>query len=126
MTTTPSQPPLDAEALALAAIAVLERENAALATMDLDQAMALLPDKQHAIAALDRIAGPDMIPLAVLEQLRDAAATNETLLRRALTVQGQVVALVAGAYQPKPSRYGARGAPACDRAVTPRAFLARA
>ncbi len=126
MTAAPNPPPPDTETLAQAAIAVLERENAALATMDLDQAMALLPDKQRAVAALDRIASPDTIPLPLLEQLRDAARANQTLLRRALTVQGQVVALVAGACQPQASRYGARGAPAGDRAVAPRAFLARA
>lgn len=114
------------ESAALAVIAILERESAALAVMDLDGAAALLTDKRRAVAALDHCATPNALPEALLHQLRDTVRANQTLLERALTVQGQVVSLVAGACQPQSSRYGARGALASDRAVAPRAFLARA
>lgn len=116
----------DPDAIALAAIAIIERESAALEATDLAQATALVADKQRALAALDQVATPDALSRETLERLRDAAVANRLLLRRALAVQGEVIRLVASACQPQTARYGARGAPATDRAVAPRAFLARA
>lgn len=107
-------------------VEVLERENDALAAMRLEDAAALLPLKQNAADAVSRIVRPADLPETLMTRLRLAARTNQTLLERAMTVQGRVIALVAGPAASEAPRYGAGGAIAAGRAVAPRAFIARA
>jgi hypothetical protein len=84
-------------------IAVLERENAALATLDLTATAALLSEKQDATAAFVQArtafaAGPPsprLRPLA--ERLLELGAENRRLLERAMAVQTRVMGLVARA-----------------------------
>ncbi|MGH7040517.1 MAG: hypothetical protein ACREFY_00100 [Acetobacteraceae bacterium] len=95
---------------ALALVAVLEAENAALDAMDLAGAAALLGRKQH---AAEEFAASVHLPLAIPPQLsarlREAAARNRALLERGLEVQGRVLAIVASAARPATIGYGARG-----------------
>ncbi|MCC6719737.1 MAG: hypothetical protein IT555_17785 [Acetobacteraceae bacterium] len=110
------------EAAALAA--VLARENAALATLDLPQAAALAQEKRDAAAAFTaahaRAAAAGPPPASIRPQLEEAAnrlrglaAENHRLLDRAITVQSRVLDIIARA-APRASvqapRYGAAGA----------------
>ena len=77
---------------------VLEQENTALEAMDLPRAMALLPEKEAAFAALTAAGGsdhPGMSPVA--ERLNRLATENRRLLERAMTVQQRVIGIVAQA-----------------------------
>ncbi len=116
----------EAELVVRALIEVLEQENDALAAMRLEDAAALLPLKQSSADAISRIVRPVDLPADLMTRLRVAARMNQTLLERAMTVQGRVIALVAGPAASDAPRYGAGGAIAAARAVAPRAFIARA
>lgn len=103
-----------AEALA----ETLAEENAALATLDLGAAAALLERKRAAAEALARAqaeppAPPDAAERALATRLRALAEENRRLLERGLRVQARVLALVARAVPPPAApRYGRQGAPA--------------
>jgi hypothetical protein len=98
--------------------AALERENAALAALDLGAVGELVAEKEAALAAL--AAAPPSSP-ALAEAVRAAAALaarNRSLLERALAVQAQVIALVARAAPPGPAGAGYRASgrrPSPDR-----------
>lgn len=100
----------------------LARENAALSTMDLARAAAMLAEKNAAMTAFNTAetmaqqTGPYMLAgrqreeaQKQTERLRALAAENKLLLARAIAVQGRVIGtLVAGA-KPAAQRYGAQG-----------------
>lgn len=126
MTSVPNPTEAEAALVVQTLIDVLEQENDALAAMRLEDAAALLPLKQSSADAVSRIARPVDLPAELTARLRVAARANQTLLERAMTVQGRVIALVAGPAASEAPRYGAGGAIAAGRAVAPRAFIARA
>jgi hypothetical protein len=95
---------------------VLERENAALAVMDLPRAASFLPEKTTAFADLAKIgeAGPapphpDLI--AAARSLDAAALENRRLLKRALAAQERAIGIMARAVSAVMTRpaYGNRG-----------------
>lgn len=109
---------------------VLQRENAALAAMDLHGAAVLLPEKQAAAATLlEALAAPHppqprpladpAAPLAPhLALLADLANENRRRLEHAIAVQGRVIGLIARALRnaaPPTPRYGATGQVAACR-----------
>jgi hypothetical protein len=108
--------------------AVLERENAALAALDLQRAAGMLAEKQHAAAAFaapEAGAGAPSPELAL--RLRDLAQENQARLEHAIAVQRRIVGIFAravrsGAASP---RYGATGAITASRS-TPFTLSARA
>ena len=82
----------------------LAAENTALAALDLPLAVALLPQKQTAVAAfIDAAHAPISRDLA--ERLRSLAQENKALLERAIAAQGRVIAVIARAAAP-PRQYG--------------------
>ncbi len=80
---------------AAALIDILTRENAALSALDLEAVTGLLADKQAATEALVGSGPPDGLDRETVARLREAARENQVLLKRALTVQGRVIALIA-------------------------------
>ena len=125
---TPADPVAATRALA----AVLARENAALAALDLPAATALLEAKQAALAAFAAAPPPGVAARALMPVLRELdalAAENRALLARAIAVQSRVIALVAGAGGPAAAN-GAAYRPRGSRALPPRpaacTLLARA
>ena len=125
---TPADPAAAARALA----AVLARENAALAALDLPAATALLEAKQAALAAFAAAPPPTFaraVLMPVLRELEALTAENRALLARAIAVQSRVIALVAGAGAPAAAN-GAAYRPRGSRALPPRpaarTLLARA
>lgn len=79
---------------------VLERENAALAAMDLPRAVALLEEKTAALAALTAVGEGASVPAECAPAARrvDALAQeNRRLLERAIAAQQRVIGIVAGA-----------------------------
>ena len=113
---------------AAALIDILTRENAALSALDLDAVTMLLADKQAATEALVGAGPPDGLDPDTVAHLRDTARENQILLKRALTVQGRVIALIAGAGSAaiEAPRYGAAGTLAASRRIEARALSARA
>jgi flagellar biosynthesis/type III secretory pathway chaperone len=109
---------------------VLERENTALRSMDLDRAAGLVPEKTAAIADLMASGQPSSIPLdpALISAMRGLdrlSSENRKLLERAITVQQRVIGIVtraAAAAVSEPS-YGAKGQ--LSGAAAPMAFSAR-
>jgi hypothetical protein len=106
---------------------VLQRENTALAALDLARAASLVAEKRFAadaFALAQGIAGtlalqPHVIDIA--SRLRDLAAENRRLLERAIAVQSRVIGVIARAMPPAATpRYAATGALA--RSVRPTAF----
>ena len=106
----------------------LTLENAALDALDVSGAVALLPAKRSALAALTQAQGRALpsgerpaMTLA-LNRLQALAAENRHLLRRALTVQARVIGIVAQALpRDEPAgRYGVAAARA--RAARPVAW----
>src|SRR5690242_17328046 len=96
---------------------VLQRENRALAAIDLVRAAGLLDEKRAAFDAFalaqamaeTTVARPDA--LAVATRLRGLAAENRTLLERAIAAQSRVIGIIARAVPPGPNpRYAANGA----------------
>lgn len=106
---------------------VLDAENAALRTLDLPAAAALLNEKLAATRSLAEAAAhagtreapnPEAAGLAL--RLRDLAQENRLLLERAIAVQGRVLDLVARAARQgtgQPLRYGAGGAATPEHAA---------
>ena len=122
----------DATAPARALAAVLARENAALAALDLPAATALLEAKQAALATFAAATPPAAargVLMPVLRELDALAADNRALLARAIAVQSRVIALVAGAGSPAAAN-GAAYRPRGSRVLPPRpaacTLLARA
>ena len=81
-------------------VEVLERENAALAAMDLPRAAAMLAEKTDALAALAAAGGgagehPGLLPAA--RRVDDLARKNRRLLERAIVAQQRVIGVVAAA-----------------------------
>jgi hypothetical protein len=109
--------------------AVLKRENAALAAMDLRGAAAMLVAKQAAAAdLLAALAGGGAPPPLQARLLHDLAGENRRRLEHAIAVQGRVIGLIARALRsasPPAPRYGATGAMAAGR-TAPVALSARA
>ncbi len=112
--------------------AALAAENAALQTMDLPSAGAMLAEKTDAAAAFEaarKAASPAGSPALreAAARLMDQAAQNRRLLERAIGVQTRVLGVIARAArtaQPAP-RYGRSGAYA-NRPTTGWALSARA
>ena len=91
----------------LALASILERENAALAAMDLTAAAALLPEKTAVLAAL-----PDATPGAEADTARRVAGLakeNKDLLERAIAAQERVIGIVARAAVSVQPVYGGSG-----------------
>lgn len=109
-------PGVNAAAVRLAEL--LDRENAALAALDLPRAASMLADKQNAAAAFavgqggvealqgtQRAAAED-----TARRLQTLAAENRRLLERAIAVQGRLIGTIVRALPPNAGpRYGARG-----------------
>jgi hypothetical protein len=110
---------------------VLERENAALAALDMTRTGALLGEKRVACDALAQAHRDDreaMPPNAAMPRLRDLAEENRRLLERAMAVQGRVIEVIARA-APRAAAvpgYGATGGRAGSGRPIPLAFSARA
>jgi hypothetical protein len=122
----------------------LERENAALAAMDLAGAAALYPSKDAAtttfVAAQQRLgdtmasaldAEQQRLARHLTDRLRALAEENRRLLEQAIQVQGHVVGTIARAVsqmapRAQAPRYGARGAMAETRRQPPVMLSARA
>ena len=108
---------------------LLERENAALSAFDLRGAAALVADKQAAANRLTALAqSRQAVEPAAATRLRELTGQNRRLLQRAIAVQGQVIALIAGALprQAGLPRYAASGTPARTAAPVPFTLSARA
>jgi hypothetical protein len=105
----------------------LERENAALAALDLAAASVYLEPKRLALEDLIRQGGATALDPTTLARLDAEARRNQTLLRQALAVQARVIEIVAGAPhgEPPAPRYTAAGSWASASRATPRALLAR-
>jgi hypothetical protein len=108
---------------------LLEQENAALAALDLPRANAMLPDKLAVagrLAALLRAA--QTADPASVARLRSLAEQNRRLLHRAIAVQGEVIALVAGTLPRAagPPRYAPGRSPLRAAPPVPFALSARA
>jgi uncharacterized protein YPO0396 len=98
--------------------AVLERENAALADLDLRRAAGMLAEKQQ-VAAAFVAAAPDgaAVPPELVHRLGELAKENQARLEQAMLVQRRVIGIIARAVRstaPAP-RYGATGAMAAAR-----------
>lgn len=109
---------------------VLDAENAALGALDLPGACALLPAKQHAVAAFAaaQAASPASPALAAAAyRLKRATDDNRRLLQQAMAAQTHVLGVLAGAAQRSQAapRYGRGGALAAG-ARTAWALSARA
>ncbi|HVB69266.1 MAG TPA: hypothetical protein VNE67_15575 [Acetobacteraceae bacterium] len=123
-----SPPHTHATAAALRRLAAaLERENAALAALDLAAIGPLLAEKEAALASLSAAPPP---PPALIEAAHAVAALarrNRALLEHAMGVQGRVIALVARAARPAPTGgYQAPGRRAAPDRTPPRTLCARA
>ncbi|MBN8874389.1 MAG: hypothetical protein J0H67_16255 [Rhodospirillales bacterium] len=121
--------PADLRSAAARLAAVLARENAALAALDLAAVAALLPEKQAAAAAFAEARGaaeaqpplPALRPVA--DQLLQLGAENRRLLERAMAVQTRVMGLVARALPVSTAPgYAAPGVGAPGAARRPIAF----
>lgn len=116
----------------------LAQENLALEALDLQAAARLFPAKQAALAeflslrsqpaeALAAVAAREgRIVRDLAERLDRLAAENRRLLERAMTVQGRLIATLARAARPEPSRYGANGGHAESPRAAALALSARA
>ena len=86
-------------AAADAVASILQAENAALSATDFAAAAALLPAKRAAIAAFESCepSGPKQGLRDTLHRLDSLAAENRALLARGISVQSQVIGIIAGA-----------------------------
>jgi len=98
--------------------AVLARENAALADLDLRRAAGMLAEKQQAAAAF-AAAQPEVgaQPLAQVRLLSDLVQENRQRLEHAITVQRRIIGIIARAVRSASAapRYGATGVTAAGR-----------
>ena len=108
---------------------VLAEENTALAVFDLRRATTLLADKEAATRALlaAQQSAPGSLGRPTAIRLADLLKENRRLLERAMTVQGQVIGILAGALRKAagPGRYAASGTPAHARQPIAFALSAR-
>lgn len=116
----------------------LAQENLALEALDFHAAARLFPAKQAALTDFLSIrsqAGEVVaaVPAHEMRSVRDLAerldrlaTENRRLLERAMTVQGRLIATLARAARPEPSRYGANGGHAESRCAAALALSARA
>jgi hypothetical protein len=108
--------------------AVLTRENAALAALDLRGAAGMLAEKQQAAAMFVAARPASGVASAELaERLQDLAEENRARLEHAVAVQRRIIGIIARAVRcsvPAP-RYGATGAMAAVRS-SPFTLSARA
>ena len=97
---------------------MLTAENDALKRLDFTAAVALVPAKEAALAAMGAlaakqppIAAPASPLVALGQRLGGLAAENQKLLERAIAVQTSIVRIVARAGAPPPAvtRYGGQG-----------------
>ncbi len=108
--------------------AVLARENAALAALDLRRAAGMLAEKQQAAAAFVAAQpGGGAPPAELARRLRDLAQENRLKLEHAMAVQRRIIGIIARAVRGSVAapRYGATGAMAGGR-PTPFTLSARA
>ena len=112
---------------------LLVAENAALAAMDLAGAVALLPAKREAFAAITGAAAPQMPVLrphviALGDRLRELVEENQRLLERAMRVQREVLGIIARAVPTAAtaSCYGTTNASVRPAKVSPLTLLAQA
>jgi hypothetical protein len=109
----------DLNAAAQRLAAVLARENAALAELDLRCAAGMLAEKRQAAAAFAAAQAATGVPpsLALARSLGDLAQENRRRLERAIAVQRRIIGIVArAAHSASPApRYGATGAMAAGR-----------
>ena len=87
---------------------ILKRENQALKRVDYAAAVALVPAKEAALAALTRHRNVPPELTGIGRQLSDLAGENKTLLERAIVVQTRIVRIVANAIKPAPAQYGGK------------------
>src|SRR5437762_2438561 len=100
----------------------LADENAALTSLDLPRAAAMLADKQCAVAdflaARNTLipAGQDASFKAMARRLQSLSDENRSLLERAITVQGRVIGVIARAVTPvvAPAGYSSDGSTGHD------------
>lgn len=109
----------DLVAVAVRLADVLQRENSALAALDLARAASLLAEKRiatDAFALAQAVTGSAVVdrPGAVIDvatRLRELSAENRRLLERAIAVQSRVIGVIARAMPASATpRYGATGA----------------
>ncbi len=115
--------------------AVLLAENAALAALDFNGAMALLAEKEAAAqgfsaaqAAGGAVASLRARALELGHSLALLGESNRALLERAIAVQGRVIGMVTEAARQAvpPPGYGQRGRPAPAARAAAMALVARA
>ena len=92
---------------------VLAQENAALKRLDFPAAVALVPAKEAALAAMARNPPPAAKRSPAIQTLAGLAEENRVLLERAIEVQTRIVRMVARAIAP--AREGARYKPLHER-----------
>jgi hypothetical protein len=112
---------------------VLARENAALQRLDFPAAVALVADKEAALANLAahgeemQQQPPPAEAVTLGRHLNALAAENRTLLERAITVQTRIVGIIARAARPPTARsYAANGQHSQPRRAAAMALSARA
>ncbi|MDR3537441.1 MAG: hypothetical protein P4L71_13170 [Acetobacteraceae bacterium] len=117
----------DLVAIAVRLADVLQRENTALAALDLARAASMVAEKRFAadaFALAQGVAGalddqPKVVDVAT--RLRDLADENRLLLERAIAVQSRVIGVIARAMPPSTTpRYAATGT--LTRSARPVAF----
>ncbi len=106
---------------------VLAQENEALKRVDFQAAVALIAEKEAALADLVK---PPVQPVAVnalWRRLGELAEENQTLLERSIAVQTKVVRIVARACAPPPAgtRYNGHGGRASPTRATAFALSSR-
>lgn len=135
---SPFSPPSLLEA-ADALAALLTRENALLAELDLAGAAEIAETKARVAEAFHRAqaaAQANGVPAdcrprlaAVGRRLVALAGENRRLLERGMAAQGRVISVIARAARAQGAqtsgRYGARGGPALPAGAQPMAFCAR-
>jgi hypothetical protein len=119
----------DVEAVAQRLVEVLALENTALKRFDFPAAVALVPAKEAALAALKAPPGAPIPEAFLANRLIGLATENQILLERAISVQTRIVRLIARAASPPPAAipyngYGAR--PASNRTTAALALSTRA
>jgi hypothetical protein len=90
---------------------LLTRENAALKRLDFPSAVALVPAKEAALAALEKAPRGSTALTGLGQRLSALATENQALLERAIAVQTRIVRIVARACAPLPAatRYNGYG-----------------
>jgi hypothetical protein len=93
------KPNLDWTQAANALAGILEAENTALRASDFTTAIALLPAKRAAIQTIESLAppGPRQALSALVGNLDRLAAENRDLLSRSITIQSQLLGIIAKA-----------------------------